>query len=90
MRCLGYIDHSVNGDLKLSLLGLHCLGAPHTMSHVITTPLCLQGSFIKVQFMLDGMCLGIDTVSPLTLAILTGCWDEPSTMLGKAYCREVA
>ena len=63
----------------------------HTNTNEVTAmPLSLQGSFIKVQFKLDGMCLGIDTVSPLTLAVLTGCWDDPAVMLGKSYVRGVA
>lgn len=60
------------------------------MNNVTITVLSLQGKLAQVEYKLDGMSLETDIVGLLTLAVITGCWEEASGMVGRTFSREVA
>lgn len=43
----------------------------------------------QVEYLMDGLFAGIDWVPALSLAVLTGCWDEPSLLVGRVFFRDV-
>ena len=60
------------------------------MNSVTITVLSLRGELAQVEYKMDGMSLGTDSLSFLTLAIVTGCWEAASGMVGRTFGREVA
>ena len=43
----------------------------------------------EVEYVMDGMYAGTETVHSLALAVLTGCWDDPRDMVGKVFERDI-